>query len=445
MRVPTPGQLIGAKFLSARPAAYLADYMGEGKSYQAVLAADLSQARQVLVVCLAVAEKNWINEFKHGATARVPVQVNRASGPLPDGPTLAVVSYQRAIDKEVHARLRARLWDAIIIDEAHRLGDPFSKWTRALLGRVGLIHSALQVWYLSGTPSTRHIGQQYPVYAASWPKATFGLGYDDWMQEHCIVEDSDYGPKIKGNKPGAEEKIKKALDGFMLRRLPKEGDLPPLSTEVWQVPVQDMLAEAGQSMEPHELEAVRYLIDDTVDPDTISDEALEAVEDYQTAVLRRLFGIAKAPYIAARIAEELDAGMDKVVLICWHRSVMDILEDALKPYGVARIDGRTKDKQKEVDRFQNPEYYTTCRVFIGQMVSAGASITLTAACEAVIVEPHSVPGDNLQAVKRVHRKTQTRPVRVRFAAAAGTVDVPFMKLAEKRMAELAAALPDEPI
>ena len=49
-------------------------------------------------------------------------------------------------------------------------------------------------------------------------------------------------------------------------------------------------------------------------------------------------------------------------------------------------------------------------------------ITMTAAEEVVFVEQSWVPADNAQAADRVHRIGQTKPVRARFLALAGTVD-----------------------
>jgi len=46
-------------------------------------------------------------------------------------------------------------------------------------------------------------------------------------------------------------------------------------------------------------------------------------------------------------------------------------------------------------------------------MSAGIAITLTASCEVAFIEKSWVPGDLVQALKRCHRRGQTRPVRVR--------------------------------
>jgi DNA repair protein RAD5 len=51
---------------------------------------------------------------------------------------------------------------------------------------------------------------------------------------------------------------------------------------------------------------------------------------------------------------------------------------------------------------------------IGQIDTMGVAITLTAASEVAVIGPKYTPTDNTQAVLRVHRIGQKRPVRVRF-------------------------------
>ena len=67
-------------------------------------------------------------------------------------------------------------------------------------------------------------------------------------------------------------------------------------------------------------------------------------------------------------------------------------------------------KQAVVDQFQNDK---DCRLLIGNIQAAGVAITLTAGCEVGFMEKSWVPGDIVQALKRCHRRGQTRGVRVR--------------------------------
>jgi SNF2 family DNA or RNA helicase len=57
-----------------------------------------------------------------------------------------------------------------------------------------------------------------------------------------------------------------------------------------------------------------------------------------------------------------------------------------------------------------------CRVFIGNIEAAGTGIDglQKSACEVAFLEQDWVPSRNAQAIMRVHRCLQERPVRVRI-------------------------------
>jgi SWI/SNF-related matrix-associated actin-dependent regulator 1 of chromatin subfamily A len=77
------------------------------------------------------------------------------------------------------------------------------------------------------------------------------------------------------------------------------------------------------------------------------------------------------------------------------------------------------DKNKAVESFQNDPI---CKVFIGQIQSAGVGITLTAADTVVFVESSWVPGEVEQAVDRCHRIGQKNNVLAQFLTVSGSID-----------------------
>ena len=64
----------------------------------------------------------------------------------------------------------------------------------------------------------------------------------------------------------------------------------------------------------------------------------------------------------------------------------------------------------------------TVRVLIGNIRAAGVALTLTASCHIDMLESDWSPAANWQALKRVHRITQTRAVRARFITLAESFD-----------------------
>ncbi|KAK4198874.1 SNF2 family N-terminal domain-containing protein [Triangularia verruculosa] len=99
-----------------------------------------------------------------------------------------------------------------------------------------------------------------------------------------------------------------------------------------------------------------------------------------------------------------------VVFSCWVRMlnlVQQHIEDA--GFGVARIDGGTSlvDRSKAMSRFRDDP---SCTVMLATIGSAAEGVDLTAANNVHLLEPHWNPMVEAQAVDRVHRIGQTRPV-----------------------------------
>jgi SNF2 family DNA or RNA helicase len=119
----------------------------------------------------------------------------------------------------------------------------------------------------------------------------------------------------------------------------------------------------------------------------------------------RELGEAKAPEVLAYARELLEGGVEKLVVGAWHKTVLHYLRYGLAEYGVAYMDGSTSSrrKQAEVDRFQNDP---DCRIILGQIKSMGEGWTLTQAQDALLAEPHPVPGKNEQFFDRIHREGQ---------------------------------------
>jgi SNF2 family DNA or RNA helicase len=173
--------------------------------------------------------------------------------------------------------------------------------------------------------------------------------------------------------------------------------------------------------------AVRALL---AEHEGLNDAVLEAInkgglsflDAGHISTLRRLVGEAKAPVFAAQLVEELNGGLDKVVVFCEHKQPVATLSTALAKADVEHviISGDTSPvvRGQLVDKFQaDPE----CRVFIGSS-AAYEGITLTAAAHVVMLEQSWSPAKNAQALKRVHRIGQERNVHARLIALAKSID-----------------------
>jgi SWI/SNF-related matrix-associated actin-dependent regulator 1 of chromatin subfamily A len=459
-----PYQMEGAKFLVENKQALLSHEMGLGKSCMAIIACDLVNATDILVVCPANLRINWSREFERFSKVNRPVTIiaNSKTQLPPSG--VSIVSYDLLVSSEaLRAAYRKRKHDVLILDEAHYLKERTAKRTKAIYGHgknPGIMHSATHTWRLSGTPMPNNPSELYTHLKSMGQEAR---NYWDFVAEYCDGFESNFGFKITGAKQSAIPKLRSVLGRVMLRRkkedvalqLPKitfqevtvpkgHVDLDPWFYENWR-----LLGEADVGI-PLFLEQLAKQ-DQTLRASLLairdghhfnSGDALRLIESYSksTSTLRRWIGLAKLNACLDIIEEELASGaIDKLVIFAMHQQVIELTRVRLRKYNCVTLFGGTPvgKRQSNIDRFQNDP---KTRVFIGQVVAAGVGITLTSAAEVCFLESSWVPADNAQAAMRVHRVGQKRPVRCRFFVCADTVDEQVMRVVAQKSRDITKIL-----
>lgn len=102
--------------------------------------------------------------------------------------------------------------------------------------------------------------------------------------------------------------------------------------------------------------------------------------------------------------------------------MLNIIERVLESIPFARIDGSTKEteRQRRVDDFNSSN--GKAKVMLLSTKAAGVGLTLTGADRAVIYDPSWNPAEDAQAVDRCYRIGQTKEVTVFRFITAGTVE-----------------------
>jgi SNF2 family DNA or RNA helicase len=100
------------------------------------------------------------------------------------------------------------------------------------------------------------------------------------------------------------------------------------------------------------------------------------------------------------------------------------------------LDGKTRDRQARVDRFQSDP---ACPVFLVSLKAGGVGLNLTAAEYVFLLDPWWNPAVEAQAVDRTHRIGQTRPVFAYRLVARDTVEEKVIALQQQKR-ELADAI-----
>lgn len=115
---------------------------------------------------------------------------------------------------------------------------------------------------------------------------------------------------------------------------------------------------------------------------------------------------------AELVTQDFSNATKSVVFTSWSK-MLDLIEIAIQSsgFGWQRIDGQTslKSRGEAIRRFNEK---ADCRVMLATIGSAGEGIDFIAANHVHLVEPHWNPMVEAQAIDRVHRIGQKRPVTV---------------------------------
>lgn len=405
----TPEQYAGAEFLAARRVALLADKAGFGKTAQYVRACDYVQAERITLICPRVLRVKEVAEFERWSMFGYAATVIRSvADDIPRGPGLVVVNYDLARQPSVKRRLLERGCDVLICDEAHRAKAPGGKTTTALFGRGGLQKTAKRVWLATGTP-TPNGAHEYYVFA-KLAGAWVGT-YDAFQRRYCRVIDGQYGPKIVGINHDALPELKEALRPFVLQRYSADTSRPPLRLDSVNVdgelPSLEGIDEAALAAILRALEAGNW----------------ELLEHPFIATMRRRIGLAKAGGVAKLAAQELRAGVPKMLIFAEHTDVIDSLARELEPFGVGIVDGRTSEKTAErVIRAFVPGVTDGPRVAVIQRMSLKEGRDMLLGRRILLAERAWTPDDNEQMIARADRRGQTEQVHASVCRLPGSLD-----------------------
>lgn len=411
--------------------------MGLGKSAQAITAADQINAQRILVICPASVRINWLREFEKFSTRGLICGLVLQSSDLEIclrktvAGGIVACSYDLATQIDVNLKLSAWLTagttSILILDEAHFLKSTTAKRSHAILAKGGLVHQAARVWALSGTPAPNNLAELWPMLRVFgiWNKS-----YDAFVSKFCQTRHTPYGQAISGHQNIPE--FRALIKPIILRRKKADvmRDLPKIMFADVTVPAGPVDVELlfpeyyifkRDAEFRADLEKQRRLLTAAVDLGgggmgglkMLESLTMTQVDQHKISTLRRYTGAQKVQSVVDLVKDELESGLEKIVLFAVHRDVIEGLREGLKDYGPVVVYGGTNPtrRQRNIDKFQRDP---KTRVFIGNIQAAGTGINLTAAHHCLFVEQDWVPSNNAQAAMRLHRIGQTKPVTVRI-------------------------------
>ena len=432
-----PYQLEGAQFLADRERAGLYDEPGLGKTAQLIRARQMVGAKKTLIICPAGVKSVYPQQFRlWDQTGAKVVRANdkRSIRYWHDGrfPVL-VASWDQA--RQWQKEFSADFIDLIGLDESHYAKSPSAMRSRAVMGPQfdgmdGIAGLAERVWMLSGTPIKNTLPDIWTQ--ARLARATT-LTHQAFTNRYMEIVPTPQGPRVRPRRDRLEE-LRAMLRSFsIMRTFDDVGyQLPPMRMVTLPINGDDRELVAFLAKYPG-----------------LSSEIVEALrtegkltfdQGQHIATLRRLIAEAKTPGYARMITEELETGIiDKLVVMANHRAAIELLVKHLRKHGInaSAITGSTSDRDRGdiVKSFQERE--DGVRVIVGNLTAAGTGLTMTAANRIDMLESAWTPADNVQAVRRVRRRGQTRTTFARFIALENSFDERVTDIVVRKANEIA--------
>ncbi len=424
------------RFEQGNSGVMLAMGMGTGKTLVAsMILLGLSAKRTLIVAPLRVLQV-WITQFeRHLSFPIVVVALDEDAGSVADKqrlaeeklrlaettgvPFVAIINYDSVWREPFGAWAERQTWDLVVADESHKIKRPGGKaslYFKRLRGR------ARYRLALTGTPmphSPLDIYAQFRFLDAS----VFGPSFNAFKQKYAVMGGFQ-------NKQVTSYKSLDELESLMRRvtfRVAKDVlDLPPethvtylcaLSPEcqaLYRAVEEDFIAEVegGTVSVANAMVALLRLQQITGGWVKTDDERYRRVD-----------------WAKQRLLEDTleDTGPNEpVVVFCRFHADLDAVHEACASLGSRSLE--LSGRRDELARWQAGE----AQVLAAQISAGGVGVDLSRARYSIYYSLSFSLGEYDQALSRVHRPGQTRPVEHIHLVARHTVDEKILRALERR-------------
>ncbi|MDZ7267077.1 MAG: SNF2 family helicase [candidate division KSB1 bacterium] len=412
----------------------LADDMGLGKTIQALALLQSEKNRGItmpsLIVCPTSALFNWQNElarFTPELQVLTHAGLDRRRVKKFDGYDVVLMSY--GILRRDIEFLREVRFHYAILDESQHIKNPLSQTAKA-----ARLLQANHRLVLTGTPVENNTQELWSQFQFLNPGLLGSLNYFR----------SAFARPIERERDGATASLlRRMIFPFILRRT-KQEVAQELPAKVENLFYCDMLPEQRKLYERWR-DYYRAHVMRQIDL-----QGLERSRMYVLEGLMRLRQICCHPSLieqeVAPVSGKFDALNDllenilaeehKVLVFSQFVRMLRLICRRLDEQGIpyAYLDGHTRDRQSQVDRFQNDP---RTRVFLISLKAGGFSLNLTAADYVILYDPWWNPAAEAQAIDRTHRIGQEKNVFAYKLIVRNSVEEKILQLQERKRALVA--------
>lgn len=415
----------------------LADEMGLGKTIQSIaFMAYLKQYKKKNGYFIVVVPKstmpNWSRELKLWCPTLNVVVLNPVKEEREEALKkiskhkfdVVVTSYEGV--NICISKLKKIKWEAIIIDEAHRIKNEnalLSKNVRTLECKFRML--------VTGTPLQNNLHELWALLNFLLPELfSSSDDFDEWFGMGTFGGSNNFGKdgaeKSQLSDVEQEEKnteivqqLHKILKPFLLRRTKNEVEktLPPKK----EIHIKVGLTECQKNIYKKLLTSSLISDSKTIYKNIIMQlrkatnhpylfEGIEEEGNPDEGEL--LINNSSKMRILDKLCIKLLAGGSQILIFSQMTRMLDILEDYcfFRGYKTCRIDGDTslEDRELFIQEFTKPG--SPIFIFLLSTRAGGLGLNLMSADTVILYDSDWNPQVDLQAMDRVHRIGQTRPV-----------------------------------
>ncbi|CAB9508745.1 Probable chromatin-remodeling complex ATPase chain [Seminavis robusta] len=431
----------------------LADEMGLGKTLQSIsVLVYMLEYRKVTGPHLIVVPKstlsNWMGELARWAPSLTAVKFHgdRASreeiirkylepGQRDEDRTwnVCVTTYEICnIEKNVMNKFA---WQYLIIDEAHRLkneASAFSKTVRQFETRYRIL--------LTGTPLQNSLHELWALLNFLVPDVFANAEqFDEWF--NLDIEDND-------EKNRLISQLHKILRPFMLRRLKAdvEKSLPPKHETILFTGMSSMQKKLYRDILIRDIDAIQgknagsrtAILNIVMQLRKCAGHPylFPGVEDRSLPPLgEHLVENCGKMVLLDKLLKRLRESGHRVLLFTQMTRILDLMEDYLvmRRFPYCRIDGNTSydDREDYIEAYNAPN--SEKFLFLLSTRAGGLGINLQTADVVILYDSDWNPQADLQAQDRAHRIGQKRPVQVFRFVTEHTIEEKIVERAQQKL------------
>lgn len=404
--------------------------VGLGKTFEAIIYAEVTDSFPVLVVVPASVKYNWAEKWAEivGEKRTISVIETKETRKYKRDWTadVVIINYDILGEKKgagvvpKFAELLKNKWKMFIFDEAHFLKDPTSQ--RSKVSKKITTKSDAIIQLLTGTPTMSRPLELWNLLVLIKKENMIAENWDKFTLRYCGAYRSKFG-LITSGATNTLELNKKMRESCYLRVEKRDvlKDLPDVEKIIFNIPISNKkdIDKATENL-------YEFLLD--TKGEDAADKAMEAETLVSLGVLRKLSIQGKLKGLEQYLKDWKPSGK-KLLIFGLHREELEYLSDKFKSKLIAGGIS-SKDKQKIVkDWIINDEVF-----LFANITSAGTGVDgLQLVCSnMLIIELPWRPSDLEQVIGRLDRSGQLEPSTIRFMLSNETIDSEMWEMLQEK-------------